>query len=140
MVKRSEIIEKNEDIEKNLEKKKKSKILKNKKVKEFESKEEKKIKISQDEYEKKILELADKGLTSEKIGEELRKQNIHPKEYEKKISKILGEKYINPDLKNVEEKLERIKTHFEKNKQDKRAMREKDRIFAQLRKLKKYFK
>jgi len=27
-----------------------------------------------------------------------------------------------------------------KNKQDKRAMREKDRIFAQLRKLKKYFK
>ncbi len=140
MVKRSEIIEKNEDIEKNLEKKKKSKILKNKKVKEFESKEEKKIKISQDEYEKKILELADKGLTSEKIGEELRKQNIHPKEYEKKISKILGEKYINPDLKNVENKLERIKTHFEKNKQDKRAMREKDRIFAQLRKLKKYFK
>lgn len=97
-------------------------------------------KISQTEFEKKVLELAEKGLTSEKIGEELRKQGIHSKEYNKKISKILKEKYINPDLKNVENKLERIKKHYKENKQDKRAMREKDRIFAQLRKLKKYFK
>ena len=97
-------------------------------------------KISQLAFEKKVIELANKGLTSEKIGEELRKQGIHPKEYNKKISKILGEKYINPDLKNVKEKLERIKKHCAKNKQDKRAMREKDRVFAQLRKLKKYFK
>jgi len=97
-------------------------------------------KLSQKEYEKKIIELSNKGLTTEKIGEELRRQGIHPKEYEKKISKILRDKYINPDLKNVEKKLERVKKHYEKNKQDKRAMREKDRIFAQLRKLKKYFK
>ncbi len=97
-------------------------------------------KLSQLEFEKKVLELSGKGITSEKIGEELRRQGIHPKEYSKKISKILGEKYINPDLKNVEAKLERVKKHYEKNKQDKRAMREKDRIFAQLRKLKKYFK
>jgi len=97
-------------------------------------------KLSQKDYEKKVLELAKKGLTSEKIGEELRKQGIHPKEYNRKISKILKDKYVNPDLKNVEVKLERIKKHYEKNKQDKRAMREKDRIFAQLRKLKKYFK
>jgi ribosomal protein S15P/S13E len=99
-----------------------------------------KQKLSQEEFEKKVLALAKKGLTSEKIGETLRKENIHPKEYNKKISKILGEKYVNPDLKNIEEKLEKIKKHYEKNKQDKRAMREKDRIFAQLRKLKKYFK
>ena len=99
-------------------------------------------KISQAEFEKKVVELANKDLTSEKIGEELRQQKIHPKEYDKKISKILKEKgkYINPDLKNVEKKLERIKKHNEKNKQDKRAKKEKDRIFAQLRKLKKYFK
>ncbi len=97
-------------------------------------------KIPQPEFEKKIMELAEKGLTSEKIGEELRQQGIHPKEYNKKISKILKDKYINPDLKNVEEKLKRVKKHYEKNKQDKRAMREKDRIFSQLRKLKKYFK
>ena len=98
-------------------------------------------KITQKEYEKKILELADKGLTSEKIGEQLRKQNIHPKEFEKKISKILKEnnKYVDPDLKNVEVKLEAIKKHYTKNKQDKRAKREKDRIFSQLRRLKKYF-
>ncbi len=104
--------------------------------------EKKNKKISQTEFEKKILELADKGLTSEKIGEELRKQKIHPREYNQKISKILKEKnkYNNPDLKNVEEKLEKVKKHYAKNKQDKRAMREKDRIFAQLRKLKKYFK
>jgi ribosomal protein S15P/S13E len=106
-------------------------------------KSEKKVKpkkISQKEFEKKIMELANKGLTSEKIGEELRQQGIHPKEYDKKISKILKDKYIIPDLKNVEEKLERVKKHYEKNKQDKKAMRENDRIFAQFRKLKNYFK
>jgi ribosomal protein S15P/S13E len=99
-------------------------------------------KLTQAEFEKKVIELAKKGLTSEKIGEELRHQKIHPKDFNKKISEILKEKnlYTNPDLKNVEEKLEKIKKHYEKNKQDKRAMREKDRIFAQLRKLKKYFK
>jgi len=99
-------------------------------------------KLSQEEFEKKVVELISKGLTSEKIGEELRKQGIHTKEYNKKISKILGEKnkYINPDMKNIEEKLEKIKKHYEKHKQDKRAMREKDRIFAKLRKIKKYHK
>lgn len=95
-------------------------------------------KISQKDFEKKVLELADKGLTSEKIGQELKNQGIHPKDFEGKISKILGEKYVNPDLKNTEQKLERIKSHYEKNKQDKRAMREKDRIFSKLRKIKKY--
>jgi len=102
---------------------------------------EKLKKITQTEFEKKVLELAKTGLTSEKIGEKLRQENIHPREYDKKISKILKENnvYENPDLKNVETKLEKIKTHFSKNKQDKRSMREKDRIFAHLRKLKKYF-
>lgn len=99
-------------------------------------------KLAQKEFEKKVLELAEKGLTSEKIGENLRQQGIHSKEYNKKISKILKEndKYENPDLKNTEAKLERIKKHYENNKQDKRAKREKDRIFSQLRKLKIYFK
>lgn len=130
MAKKEEIIHDNEEIEESNELEK---------IEEKPSK-EKKIKLSQSAYEKKILELADKGLTAEKIGETLRKEGIHPQEYDKKISKILGDKYVNPDLKNVETKLERIKTHFVNNKQDKRAMREKDRVFAQLRKLKKYFK
>lgn len=99
-------------------------------------------KLSQEEFEKKVIEFAGKGLTSEKIGEELRKQGIHPEEHNKKISKILKEKekYVNPDIKNINEKLEKIKKHYEKHKQDKRAMREKDRIFAKLRKIKKYHK
>lgn len=101
-----------------------------------------KKKFSDAEFEEKILELAAKGVTAEKIGEELRRQGIHVKEHNKKISKILKEKkvYTNPDIQNVEKKLERILKHYEKNKQDRRAMREKDRVFAQLRKLKKYFK
>jgi len=99
-------------------------------------------KLSLLEFEKRVVELADKGLTAEKIGELLRKEGIHPKDFDKKISKILKEKnkYVDPDLKNVGIKLERIKTHFEKNKQDKRALREKDRVFSQLRKLKIYNK
>lgn len=105
-----------------------------------ETKKEKSKKITQSEYEKKVLELADQGLTSEKIGENLKRQGIHSKEFKNKISQILGNKYINPDLKNVEKKLENLKSHCEKNKQDKRAIREKNRIFAQLKKLKEYFK
>ncbi len=99
-------------------------------------------KLSQTEFEKKVVELAKSGLTSEKIGEKLRREGIHPKEYSKKISKILKEinLYTNPDLKNTETKLERIKKHLEKNKQDKRAKREKDRVFSQRRKLRKYLK
>ena len=98
-------------------------------------------KISAPEFEKMVLEFAENGLTSEKIGEALRKRGIHSKEHGKKISKILKEKgkYSNPDIENVGKKLARVLKHIEKNKQDKRAMREKDRIFAQLRILKKHF-
>ncbi len=95
--------------------------------------------INQKEFEKKVRELSQKGLTSEKIGQKLKEEGIHPSKYSGKISEILGESYVNPDIKNVETKLERIKKHYERNKQDKRAKREKDRIFSQLRKLKKYF-
>jgi len=113
-----------------------------KKAKEKTKEETPKKKLSEPEFEKKVLELASKNFTSEKIGEQLRKEGIHPKEYNKKISKILKEKgvYENPNLKNVGSKLERIKKHCETNKQDKRAIREKDRVFAQVRKLKNYFK
>ncbi len=103
---------------------------------------EKPKKITEKEFEKKVLELVKKGLTSEKIGEALRKEKIHPKEFSKKISVILKENnaFVDPDLKNAEEKLEKIKKHFESNKQDKGAMRDKDRIFAKIRKLKIYRK
>ncbi len=105
-----------------------------------ESKQETSEKITQNEFEKMVLELAKKNLTAEKIGEELRKQKIHPKEYAKKISKILKENnlYSSPDLKNVEAKFKKIEKHVEKNHQDKRALNEKSRIFSQIRKIKQY--
>ena len=101
-----------------------------------------KKKVSTSDYEKKVLELAETGLTSEKIGEKLRQGGIHSAEQSKTISQILKEKdkYQSPDLKNAEEKLEKLKTHYIKNKQDRRAMRDKDRIAAKVRKIKKYFK
>jgi ribosomal protein S15P/S13E len=103
-------------------------------------KETKSKKITQAEFEKKVLDLAKQGLTAEKIGETLRKQGIHPQEYTKKISKILKEAniYTEPNLKNIETRLARIQKHYSKHSQDKRAMREKDRVFAQLRKVKKH--
>ena len=104
-------------------------------------KREEKSKISHEEFEKKVIDLAEKGLTSEKIGETLRKQGIHSKDY-KKISKILKGKgkYVNPDLKNIEVKLERLSKHTEKNRQDKKSIRDKDRIAAKLRRARNYFK
>lgn len=117
---------------------------KSSKIAATENKDEKKTenskKITQDEFEKMVLSLSKTGLTAEKIGEELRKQKIHPQEYGKKISKILKENnlYVIPDLKNVEEKFKKIEKHLEKNKQDKRALNEKTRIFSQIRKIKKY--
>ena len=104
--------------------------------------EKKEKKLSQKEFEKKVLELAKKDLTSEKIGEKLRLSGIHPMEYDKKISIILKENnsYEDAELKNVQSKLEKIEVHLKKNKQDKRAIREKSRIFSQRRKIKKYLK
>lgn len=102
----------------------------------------KKQTLSEAEFEKKAIGLAKNGLTSEKIGEKLRQEGIHPHEHSQKISEILkrNKLYVNPDLKNVEIKLGKINEHYKKNKQDKRAKREKDRVFSQVRKIKKYLK
>ena len=47
-------------------------------------------KISQADFEKKVIALAKKGLTSEKIGEALRKEGIHPNDFNKKIVIVLS--------------------------------------------------
>ena len=95
--------------------------------------------LSQDEFASLVLELAKKNSTSEKIGEALRKEGIHTKEHGK-VSRILKAKnsYQSPEMKNIQEKLDRITAHMEKNIQDKRAMRERERILALLRKQKAY--
>ena len=84
-----------------------------KKSKEQEKPEKVQKKINMEEYEKKIVELAKTGLTSEKIGEILRKEGIHSQEY-KKISKILRREniYTNPDVKNMQEKLKKLESHL----------------------------
>jgi ribosomal protein S15P/S13E len=104
-----------------------------------EAKAEKKTeKLSQEQFEKKVIELSNKGLTAEKIGEALKRQGIHSKEYNKKISQILGSKYKNPDQENISLKLTKLEEHVKNNHGDKRAIREKGRIFAQLKRLKEY--
>ena len=40
-------------------------------------------KISLEEFKSRVIELAENGMTSEKIGEFLRPQGINPKEYGK---------------------------------------------------------
>jgi len=98
-------------------------------------------KLSLEEFEARVLGLAEKEMTAEKIGEALRKEGIHPKEHAK-ISRILKSKnlYTIPEIKNLQEKLNRVKAQMEKNIQDKRATREKGRIFSLLRKHKQYHK
>jgi ribosomal protein S15P/S13E len=98
--------------------------------------------ITEKDFKKKVLDLYKKGLTSEKIGIELEKEGINSKDYNTKISRILKEEncFESPDLINITNKLEKLENHIKKNKQDKRAKRERVRIFSQLRKIKKYLK
>ena len=102
-----------------------------------------KIKVSKEtgnNFEERVIKLAKEGLTAEKIGESLRKEGIHPQQHEK-ISRILKRHnlYISPGVKNAEEKLKRIENHKSKNIQDKRAMRERERVFSLLQKEKSYY-
>jgi len=117
------------------EKPAKKKVAKSKKI-------SAKEKITLKEFEKKVLELAKTGLTSEKIGEKLKQEGIHSNDFDKKISQILKKEneYANPDLKNIEEKLKRIDSHYARNRQDKKTLKSRERVSAKLRKLKNYFK
>jgi len=54
------------------------------KVKEETKKQKKK---TFEEFEKRVIELAEQGYTSEKIGEITRKEGLHSKEYGKKFLK-----------------------------------------------------
>ena len=83
--------------------------------------------ISHKKFIELALKLAEKGLTSEKIGLVLRDQYGIPKTkiYNIKISRVLKEadKFEEPTNKNLEIKLKKIINHFKKNKQDKVAGR-----------------
>lgn len=100
------------------------------------------LKYTDKEVKAIILKLAEKGLTSEKIGLVLRDQYGIPKTklYKIKIGKVLKEnkKYQDSTYKNLNIKLEKIIKHFEKNKQDKKSERALIITKAKFKKIKDY--
>lgn len=83
------------------------------------------LKYTKEEIKAIILKLTNKDLTAEKIGLILRDQYGIPnvKLYNLKIKDVMGEKFSEPSIINLEKKLGKIIKHFEKNKQDKKAGR-----------------
>jgi len=92
--------------------------------------------------EKKIIELGKKGKGPSQIGQILKKEHGVPKSKSLglKIAKILKKNDISykEDYDNLDAKIEKIKTHAQKNKQDKRSQRELVKLLARTKKLKKY--
>lgn len=98
------------------------------------------LKLTDEEVKALILKLAEKGLTSEKIGLVLRDQYGIPrtKIYGFKIKEVLGEKFEEPTIINLEKRVEKIINHYKKNKQDKKAERSLMITKAKLKKRKDY--
>ncbi len=102
---------------------------------------EKKVsKLGKKDIEKKIVELAKKGLLSEKIGLELKKLGIDFKEV--KIGKVLKENNVweDSDLDNLNNKVDKLRNHFKTHKHDYSSQRALMKKSAKLRKYKKYKK
>ena len=102
------------------------------------------LKFDNKDIEAIILKLAKQGMTSEKIGAELRDSYGIPsaKLYNKKIGKILKENnmYKDSSLENLQKKRKLIEKHLEKNNQDKKARRALMILAARISKLEKYKK
>lgn len=96
------------------------------------------MKITEKEFEAKVLELAGRGLTSEKIGLELKKENLYSKNH-RKISRILKENSLfkSPDIENLKKKVGKLETHSKKHIQDRTYGRALSIKAAKLRKLEK---
>ncbi len=99
------------------------------------------LKIKEEEMKKIIAELAKKNSPAQ-IGLILRDQYGIPttKLYGKKLTKYLEEQGIktNPDLENIEKKLERIKIHLKKNITDKKTKHKIQKTQSRLNIVKKY--
>jgi ribosomal protein S15P/S13E len=118
---------------------KKSEKSEEKKVKETKAKEPIEKKIETD-VEGKVIELAKKGLTPEKIGLELKKQGIFVKKATgQRISHLLKEKGIemNADLLNLTRHVEKLKKHLSIHKHDFKSKRSLLIREANLNKIKK---
>jgi len=102
------------------------------------------LKFTKQEVEAIILKLANKGLTSEKIGLVLRDQYGIPKVslYNIKIKEVLDKKdlFQEPTSQNLDKKLKKIIVHYKKHKQDKNAERSLIITKAKLKKRNDYHK
>jgi|TARA_B100001971_G_C18247356_1_gene575331 small subunit ribosomal protein S15 len=100
------------------------------------------LKHTKEEVIDLILEIAKNQPSSEKIGLILRDQHGIPdvKIYNLKISKVLGNKFVEPTTKNLNTKLEKVISHYKKNKQDKKAERSLIITKAKLKKRQDYEK
>ena len=102
------------------------------------------IELTEKDVEAIVVKLAKQGLTSEKIGLELRDKYGVPRTrvLGKRVSQILKENdlYSDSTEDNLVKKREKISQHLKENKQDKRAMRSFTIIKARLAKYAKYKK
>jgi len=98
------------------------------------------LKYTKEDVKAIILKLANKEMSSEKIGLTLRDQYGIPsvKLFDIKIKEILGEKFAEPTTKNLDIRLQKIIGHYKKNKQDKKAERSLIITRAKLKKRKEY--
>lgn len=100
------------------------------------------LKYTKEEIKAIILKLSNKELTAEKIGLILKDQYGIPnvKLYNLKIKEIMGDKFSEPSIINLEKRMKRIIKHFSSNKQDKKAGRSLIIVKSKLKKKKDYQK
>ena len=99
------------------------------------------VKMKPEEVEKLVVELGKQNIPPEKIGLILRDQHGLPtaRVFNKRIGKILKENNMesNSEYENITRKLEIIKKHIEKHKQDYKTKRALIINAAKLNKVKK---
>lgn len=95
------------------------------------------LKINTEEYEKIVLELAKKGMTSEQIGLILKKDYKIPPRNFGKIGRILKKHNIpnSPDIENLKKSVQKLQKHASSHKKDKTFKRALLIKSAKLRKL-----
>ncbi|MBS3093451.1 hypothetical protein J4456_02615 [Candidatus Pacearchaeota archaeon] len=83
------------------------------------------LKYSEEEVRSIILKLEDKGMTSEKIGLILRDQYGIPKVklFNLKIKEVMKDKFAEPSVINLQNKVKKLEEHNKKNRQDKKSDR-----------------
>lgn len=103
------------------------------------------LKRSKEEVESLVVKLAQQGISSEKIGLILRDTYGIPttKIISGRVTEILAKHNIrqeSADLSNLKKKAEKLKSHMEKNKQDKVAKRGFQITQAKITTVEKYHK